>query len=127
MNWGNRGLITARVDFSKSVRSPHLSIKRPLSRRLGDEGFESAPAAARQTLANFPVPTCVSTVSWQNSEKAGRRQNDNRAWLLDNNSGLNYTIALRVGCGCETRADCREGTKRKGEKVFAELLPSGEL
>ena len=48
-------------------------------------------------------------------------------WLLDHNSGLNYTIALLVGCGCETLADCRGGTKRKGEKVFAELLPSGEL
>jgi hypothetical protein len=43
------------------------------------------------------------------------------------NSGLNYTIALLVGCGCETLADCRGGAKRKGEKVFAELLPSDGL
>jgi hypothetical protein len=48
-------------------------------------------------------------------------------WLLDHNSGLNYTIALLVGCGCEILAGCRGGTKRRGEMVFAELLPSGEL
>lgn len=48
-------------------------------------------------------------------------------WLLDHDSGLNYTIALLVGCGCEVLADCRAGTKRRGEVVFAELLPDGEL
>lgn len=48
-------------------------------------------------------------------------------WLLDKDSGLNYTIALLVGCGCEALAACRGDTKRKGEMVFAELLPSGEL
>ena len=47
-------------------------------------------------------------------------------WLLDKDSGLNYTIALLVGCGCEALAACRGDTKRKGEMVFAELLPSGE-
>ena len=48
-------------------------------------------------------------------------------WLLAHDSGLNYTIALLVGCGCEMLADCRGGTKRLGEIVFAELLPPGEL
>jgi hypothetical protein len=48
-------------------------------------------------------------------------------WLLGHNSGLNYTIALLVGCGCEMLADCRGGTKHKGEIVFAEFLPSEEL
>jgi hypothetical protein len=48
-------------------------------------------------------------------------------WLLDHNSGLNYTIGLLVGCGCEMLADCRGSTKARGEIVFGELLPSGEL
>src|SRR5436190_17121147 len=48
-------------------------------------------------------------------------------WLLDHDSGLNYTIALLVGCACEMLADCRVGTKTKGQVVFSELLASGEL
>jgi hypothetical protein len=34
---------------------------------------------------------------------------------------------LLVGCGCEALAACWAGAKRKGELVFAELLPPGEL
>jgi hypothetical protein len=48
-------------------------------------------------------------------------------WLLNKDSGLNYTIALLVGCGCEALAACLGDTKRRGEMVFAELLPSGAL
>ena len=48
-------------------------------------------------------------------------------WLLDKDSGLNYTIALLVGCGCEALAACRGDAKRKGEIIFAELLPPGML
>ena len=48
-------------------------------------------------------------------------------WLLDHDSGLNYTIALLVGCGCVVLAGCRPGPKSRGEIVFAELLPPGKL
>jgi hypothetical protein len=47
-------------------------------------------------------------------------------WLLDRDSGLNYTIGLLIGCGCEMLAACAGDKKRLGEKVFAELLPSGD-
>ncbi len=47
-------------------------------------------------------------------------------WLLDKNSDLNYTIGLLIGCGCEMLAACAGDRKRLGEKVFAELLPSGD-
>ena len=46
-------------------------------------------------------------------------------WLLDRDSGLNYTIGLLIGCGCEMLAACAGDKKRLGEKVFAEPLPSG--
>ncbi len=44
-------------------------------------------------------------------------------WLLEKQSGLNYTIALLIGCGCEMLAACAGDKKRLGERVFAELLP----
>ena len=47
-------------------------------------------------------------------------------WLLDKDSGLNYTIGLLIGCGCEMLAACAGDKKRLGEKIFAELLPSGD-
>jgi hypothetical protein len=45
-------------------------------------------------------------------------------WLLARQSSLNYTIALLIGCGCEMMAACAGDKKRRGEAVFAELLPS---
>ncbi len=47
-------------------------------------------------------------------------------WLQEQGSGLNYTVALLVGCGCEMLAAARGDNKRHGEKVFAELLPPGD-
>ncbi len=47
-------------------------------------------------------------------------------WLIEHDSGLNYTIALLIGCGCEMLSACRGDKIRLGEKVFAELLPTGE-
>lgn len=47
-------------------------------------------------------------------------------WLLDKDSGLNYTIGLLIACGCEMLAACAGDKKRRGKKVFAELLPSGD-
>lgn len=44
-------------------------------------------------------------------------------WLVEN-SGLNYTIALLVGVGCEALAACYGDSKRLGESVFASLLPN---
>jgi hypothetical protein len=47
-------------------------------------------------------------------------------WLQSHNSGLNYTVLLLVGCGCEMLAAIGGDNKRRGEKVFAELLPAGD-
>jgi hypothetical protein len=47
-------------------------------------------------------------------------------WLVKNKPNLHYTIALLVGCGCEMLAAYRDPRRRRGETVFAELLPSGE-
>ena len=44
--------------------------------------------------------------------------------LIKNDSGLNYTIALLIGCGCEMLAACSSENTRLGEKVFAEFLPT---
>ena len=48
-------------------------------------------------------------------------------WLIDRNSGLNYTIALLIGCGCEMLAAAEGDIRgRRGERAFAELLPPGD-
>lgn len=46
-------------------------------------------------------------------------------WLIKNKPNLHYTVALLVGCGCEMLAACR-GHRKRGEIVFAELLPPGD-
>jgi hypothetical protein len=43
-----------------------------------------------------------------------------------NPAGLNYTVGLLIGCGCEMLAACAGDKKRNGEKIFAELLPSAD-
>ena len=48
-------------------------------------------------------------------------------WLLEKRSSLNYTIALLIGCGCEMLAACGGDKQRRGERVFAELLPPRSL
>lgn len=45
-------------------------------------------------------------------------------WLCDHNSGLNYTVALLVGCACEGMAD--GGAYPSKERAFAELLPDDD-
>jgi hypothetical protein len=45
------------------------------------------------------------------------------SWLIKHDSGLNYTLALLIGCGCEMLAGCNDHKSRLGERVFAELLP----
>jgi hypothetical protein len=44
-------------------------------------------------------------------------------WLLKQNegpnpAGLNYTVGLLIGCGCEMLAACAGDKKRNGEKIF---------
>jgi hypothetical protein len=46
-------------------------------------------------------------------------------WLREHDCGLNYTVVLLIGCGCEMLAAASGDKKRRGEKVFAELLPAG--
>jgi hypothetical protein len=47
-------------------------------------------------------------------------------WLQKHDCGLNYTVALHVGCGCEMLAAARGEKKRRGDRVFAKLLPAGD-
>src|ERR1041384_6700981 len=63
-------------------------------------------------------------VKWEFEESLGFIRNDIR-WLMEK-SGLNYTIALLIAVGCEALAACGAGKQRKGEAVFAELLPAGD-
>lgn len=70
------------------------------------------------------------TLSWVDIKKefndsVGYIRQDLR-WLQLHNSGLNYTVLLLVGCGCEMLAAIGGDKKRRGEKVFAELLPAGD-
>jgi len=69
-------------------------------------------------------------LSWANIKKefddsVGYIRQDLR-WLQSHQSGLNYTVLLLVGCGCEMLAAIGGDKKRRGEKVFAELLPAGD-
>ena len=67
--------------------------------------------------------TNFSIVKLEFDDTLGYIRQDLR-WLLEKQSGLNYTIALLIGCGCEMLDACRGEKKRRGERVFAELLPS---
>jgi len=69
-------------------------------------------------------------LSWEDikkefDESLGYVRQDIR-WLREHNSGLNYTVALLIGCGCEMLAAASGDEKRRGETVFAELLPAGD-
>jgi hypothetical protein len=71
-----------------------------------------------------------NTLSWADIKKefddsVGYIRQDLR-WLQSHNSGLNYTVLLLVGCGCEMLAAIGGDDRRRGEKVFAELLPAGD-
>ena len=74
----------------------------------------------------YMTKTSFADVKSEFDETLGYIRQDIK-WLLEHDSGLNYTIALLVGCGCEMLADCRRGPKGRGDVVFAELLPPGEL
>ena len=38
------------------------------------------------------------------------------AWLCEHDSGLNYTVALLIGCACEALADGGAGTSKDGAR-----------
>ena len=72
----------------------------------------------------------VQSLSWPDiktefDESLGYVRQDIR-WLQQHNSDLNYTVALLVGCGCEMLAAAGGDKRRRGEAVFAELLPVGD-
>jgi hypothetical protein len=56
-------------------------------------------------------------------ESLGYIHND-IAWLCEHNSGLNYTVALLIGCACEALAD--SGAYPTKVRALAELLPDDE-
>ncbi len=66
--------------------------------------------------------TEFAAVKQEFDETLGYVRHDLR-WLLKHSS-LNYTIALLIGCGCEMLAASAGDRKRRGERVFAELLPA---
>jgi hypothetical protein len=39
---------------------------------------------------------------------------------------VNYTVVLLISCGCEMLAAAKGDNKRRGERVLAELLPTGD-
>jgi hypothetical protein len=69
------------------------------------------------------VTSCARDVKQEFAESLGYIRQD-ICWLLNHDSGLNYTIALLICCGCEMLAALKD-KNRRGEKVFAEILPSG--
>jgi hypothetical protein len=68
---------------------------------------------------------CPEHIKQEFHESLGYIRQDLK-WLIEHDSGLNYTIALLIGCGCEMLAACESDRNRLGEKVFADLLPPGE-
>ena len=66
-----------------------------------------------------------SDIKKEFDESLGYVRQDIR-WLQKHDCGLNYTVALLVGCGCEMLAAARGDKKRRGERVFAQLLPPGD-
>jgi len=47
-------------------------------------------------------------------------------WLQKHDCGLNYTVALLIGCGCEMLAAASGDAKRRGERVLESMLPPGD-
>jgi len=56
-------------------------------------------------------------------ESLGYLHND-IAWLCEHNSGLNYTVALLIGCACEALAD--GGAYPSKDLALADLLPDND-
>jgi len=68
---------------------------------------------------------CWADIKKEFDDSVGYIRQDLR-WLQSHDTGLNYTVLLLVGCGCEMLAAIGGDEKRRGEKIFAELLPSGD-
>jgi hypothetical protein len=72
----------------------------------------------------------AESLSWADirtefAESLGYVRQDIR-WLQQHNSGLNYTVALLIGCGCEMLAAASGDRHRRGEQLLGELLPAGD-
>jgi hypothetical protein len=72
----------------------------------------------------------VKALSWADvkrefDESLGYVRQDIR-WLREHDCGLNYTVALLVGCGCEMLSAGGEDKGRRGEAIFAKLLPTSD-
>ena len=78
---------------------------------------------ALNSLIGSAAMTDLAVVKQEFAETLGYIRQDIQ-WLLEEKSSLNYTIALLIGCGCEMLAACGGDKKRRGETIFAELLPA---
>jgi hypothetical protein len=58
-------------------------------------------------------------------ESVGYIRNDITA-IRRGRETVNYTVGLLIGCGCEMLAASGGDKKRRGQTVFAELLPLGD-
>lgn len=70
-------------------------------------------------------PLSYSDIKKDFDESLGYVRQDIR-WLIAHDCGLNYTVALLIGCGCEMLAAGEADKKRRGEKALAQLLPAGD-
>jgi hypothetical protein len=89
-----------------------------------------APTSLPHRHANGNLSDVAGSPTWADirkefDESLGYVRQDIK-WLQEHDCGLNYTVALLVGCGCEMLAAARGDKKRRGERVFAELLPAGD-
>ena len=62
-------------------------------------GTGALKSSRRERMTDFAV------VKLEFDETLGHIRQDLK-WLLEKRSGLNYTIALLIGCGCEMLAAC---------------------
>jgi hypothetical protein len=68
-------------------------------------------------------PLSYADIEKEFEESLGYIHNDIE-WLQKNDSKLNYTVALLVGCACEALADAGASTSK--ERILAEVLPAGD-
>ena len=68
-------------------------------------------------------PLSYADIEKEFEESLGYVRND-ITLLCRHNSGLDYTVALLIGCACESLADGGASTSKEG--VLAELLPDGD-
>jgi hypothetical protein len=112
--WGTRVMIQRLTEDVSMMKKAEAYLEKQFTRK---RRLRCYPALMDEDSIEY--------IKREFAETLGYIRGDLR-WLLEKNSGLNYTIGLLIGCGCEMLAACREDGKRLGEKLFAELLPPGE-